>query len=204
MVAPSSRPAKATKPRRRSARFSGFDYTSAGSYFVTICTSGRACTLGQIVRGVLRPTELGVLAQRCWDAIPDHFPHVDLDAFVVMPNHVHGILHLRGGASQGDAPTALPGTAIGDGVEAMATGPRGPAPGSVGAIVGSYKSAVSRLAAVGRRSASGRGAPIWLRNYHESIIPDPIALLTIRAYIRANPTRWTADRSGDGRGLSSR
>jgi len=78
--------------RRRSIRLKGYDYTQPGAYFVTIVTHDRACLFGDIVDGQMRLNEGGRVAQRCWLDIPSHFAHVASDAFVVMPNHVHGIL----------------------------------------------------------------------------------------------------------------
>jgi putative transposase len=77
---------------RRSIRLKGYDYTRAGAYFVTICTKDRACLFGDVSDGVMRLNQMGHIVWQCWLAIPDHFPHVLLDEFVVMPNHVHGII----------------------------------------------------------------------------------------------------------------
>jgi hypothetical protein len=77
---------------RRSTRLTGYDYRRPGAYFVTLCVHDRACVFGEVVDGVLRPSPVGRLAYACWAAIPDHHPDVVLDAFVVMPNHVHGII----------------------------------------------------------------------------------------------------------------
>ena len=80
------------KHHRRSIRLKGYDYTRAGAYFVTICTKDGACLFGDVADGVMRLNQMGHIVRQCWLAIPDHFPHVLLDEFVVMPNHVHGIL----------------------------------------------------------------------------------------------------------------
>src|SRR5512146_2828735 len=77
---------------RRSIRLRDFDYSQAGAYFVTICTYERACRFGDVVDGDMRLNEAGRIVEQCWAAIPIHFPDVVLDAFVVMPNHVHGIV----------------------------------------------------------------------------------------------------------------
>ncbi|GIW45213.1 MAG: hypothetical protein KatS3mg077_2495 [Candidatus Binatia bacterium] len=77
---------------RRSIRLKGYDYTQPGAYFVTLCTLNRQCLFGEVVDGQMRLNEAGHVAQRCWADIPNHFPHVQLDAFIVMPNHVHGVL----------------------------------------------------------------------------------------------------------------
>ena len=81
--------------RRRSMRLPGYDYSQAGAYFVTICTRGRVCVLGDVVDGRVRLSEFGRLAHSVWSELPRHYSHVRLDAWVVMPNHVHGIVMLE-------------------------------------------------------------------------------------------------------------
>ena len=78
--------------RRRSSRLRGYDYSSAGAYFVTICTKQRECLFGEIVDGIMRPSEAGKVIQQVWDTLPRHYANVDLDIFVIMPNHIHGII----------------------------------------------------------------------------------------------------------------
>jgi hypothetical protein len=82
-------------PQRRSIRLKGYDYTRVGAYYLTICTDNRHHWFGRVAHGVMHPSPIGELAQRCWDAIPEHMPHVDVGEFVVMPNHVHGIVVIR-------------------------------------------------------------------------------------------------------------
>lgn len=75
-------------------RLPGYDYTAPGAYFVTLCVRGGACVLGEIVSGEMVHSKEGRLVEGCWADLPNHYPHVRLDAFVVMPNHVHGVLVL--------------------------------------------------------------------------------------------------------------
>lgn len=82
------------KHHRRSIRLKGYDYSQAGAYFVTICTQNRACLFGEVVGGDLRLNDAGTIARQCWLEIPIHFPNTELDEFVIMPNHVHGIIVL--------------------------------------------------------------------------------------------------------------
>lgn len=77
---------------RRSIRLERYDYSSAGAYFVTICTQNRECLFGEVVDGAMQLNDAGKVAEQCWQEIPSHFPHAELDEFVIMPNHVHGIL----------------------------------------------------------------------------------------------------------------
>lgn len=80
------------KHHRRSIRMKGYDYTRAGAYFVTICTQDRACLFGAVVDGVMQLNEAGRMVKQCWHDIPVYLPNVKLDMFVVMPNHLHGII----------------------------------------------------------------------------------------------------------------
>jgi len=80
------------KHNRQSIRLQGYDYTQPGAYFITIVTHDRACLFGEIVNGEMRINECGERAQQCWLEIPDHFPQTQLDEFVIMPDHIHGII----------------------------------------------------------------------------------------------------------------
>jgi len=84
------------KPGRRSIRLRDYDYAQPGAYFITVCAYQRQCLFGEIVDGEMQLNEWGRVIQACWEAIPDHFPNVELDAFVIMPNHIHGIITIVG------------------------------------------------------------------------------------------------------------
>lgn len=99
------------RPRRRSIRLKGYDYTQAGAYFVTICARNRECLFGNIANGEVSLNVAGRMTRSVWDELPNRFSGLELDAFVVMPNHVHGIFVLVG------AGLALPG--LGDIVRAF-------------------------------------------------------------------------------------
>src|SRR5262249_42136977 len=103
-------------PQRKSPRLQGYDYTQSGAYFITICTYKRAHRFGRVTGGAMVLYPLGQIAVDCWNAIPDHFAAVELDAAVVMPNHIHGIIVLPGGGA------------------------------ALGTIIGAYKAAVTREA----------------------------------------------------------
>lgn len=155
---------------RRSIRLKGWDYRSAGAYFVTICTH-------EMEHVFADPVYLDI-AQRAWLAIPTqrHGRFVSLDEWVVMPNHVHGILWLQ------EAP-ALPAR---DRQE-----PAGVQPNSLGSIVGNFKSVVTRKINGLRET---RGAPVWQRGFYDHIMRNEKELNAIRQYIRDNPARWEQDR----------
>ena len=82
--------------QRKSPRLKGYDYSREGAYFITICTHNRVHLFGHIADDEMHLSPVGEIAVARWDAIPDHYPDVDLDTFIVMPNHVHGILLLTG------------------------------------------------------------------------------------------------------------
>ena len=121
---------------RHSIRMRGYDYASEGAYFVTICTDEMRHLFGRIANGTMATNALGDIAQQCWDAIPQHMPHVDIGEFVVMPNHVHGIVVIRErlvapagarhDASGTDAPAVPPDTTANDALDVTATPPDTP------------------------------------------------------------------------------
>ncbi|MDH5681100.1 MAG: transposase, partial [Spirochaetota bacterium] len=80
------------KQHRKSIRLKDYDYSQAGFYFVTICTKNRECVFGEVVGGEVVLSHQGQIVEECWKAIPEHYPSVRLDEFVIIPNHVHGIL----------------------------------------------------------------------------------------------------------------
>ncbi|MEC4893481.1 MAG: transposase [Oscillatoria sp. PMC 1051.18] len=95
--------------KRRSIRLKGYDYSQAGAYFVTICVNQRSPLLGKIENSTFYPSEAGEMVQTLWNEIPEHYPGVELDAFVVMPDHIHGIIILTGNhVRRGSAPVPTP------------------------------------------------------------------------------------------------
>ena len=99
---PTSHPFDDTQARhRRSIRLKGYDYAQAGGYYVTLVTFKRECLFGEIVGNQMCINALGKIVQECWDDIPIHFPHVSVDVFVVMPNHIHGIMLIHNDAGRG-------------------------------------------------------------------------------------------------------
>lgn len=168
------------KHHRRSIRLDHHDYRSEGAYFVTICTAGRACVFGEIANDEMRLSRRGMIASSSWHDIPNHRSNVELDQFIVMPNHVHGIVWI---VSR---------------VQARGTQVSPLQAGSLGAIVGGYKAAVSREI---NRLRPGAAYNLWQPNYFEHVIRTERALESIREYIATNVERWSADAlNPDGRG----
>jgi putative transposase len=184
---------KANRHRRRSIRLPGYDYRQEGAYFVTICTHQKELLFED-------PT-LRCAAETLWQRLSRHFPHVQLDRWVVMPNHLHAIVVLTYDPCRGEASQAIgvpgeptPADAIrfaGKGVSGDAS-PLLPAlrRGSLGAIVGNFKSVTARRINRLRRTP---GMPVWQRNYYEHIVRNEHALNAIRQYITDNPARWAWD-----------
>jgi REP element-mobilizing transposase RayT len=170
-----------TPHHRQSTRLRAFDYTSSGAYFVTMCVAQKMLLFGDVLEGEMVLNDLGNIVLETWNAIPEHFSSVTLDGFVVMPNHVHGIVQIGYGPAVGAQHAAPLHGAV----------PRSNvAPGSLGAIVRSFKSAVTKRI---NESRGTPGLPVWQRNYHEHIIRNDADFECIRAYITNNPLEWSTD-----------
>ncbi len=180
----------AGRPNRRSIRLKGYDYSQPGAYFVTIVTQDRACLFGAVVDGAMRLNAFGEIVTWTWYDLPNHAPNVALDAFVVMPNHVHGIVVI----------TDLPTITAGAGSEPV------PTDRNIAAVTAAAM-AVKRYALPeiirqfktfsARRINQHRGtpgAPVWQRNYYEHIIRNEESLNRIRQYIADNPQCWAGER----------
>ena len=174
-------------PGHRSIRLKGYDYTAEGLYFVTIRSYEKRCVFGRIVEGraVLNPA--GVLVRECWTSIPLHFAHTQLHEFVIMPNHLHGIVEICAGLGRSSA-APLRGT-----VPSVR-------PGSLGAIVRSFKGAATRRV----REELKWTEPVWQRNYFEAVMHDGEEFSKAVPYILENPARWEWDRENPERKPLSR
>ena len=173
---------------RRSIRLRNHDYTQPGGYFITIVTHQRACLFGQIVNEEMQLNDYGRIADECWRAIPEHFPNVELGTYVVMPNHVHGIIVIN------ENRTTMNSSSSVGAQHASPLSPHRVKPKSIGVIVGSFTSAVTRR--IGRElNATG----IWQRNYYEHIIRDHKDWDRIHRYLESNPSRWVQDEENPNR-----
>ena len=160
---------------RHTIRLQHCDYTQAGAYFVTLCTRRRAHHLGEVTHGRVNLTCRGEVVQEEWLRSPRIRPTVQLDSFVIMPNHLHGIVFLEGQ------------TALGSG-----RGTRSKclyrACGSLGSLIAGFKQAVTLRIAKMEGSHRPR---LWQRNYYEHVIRTKAELAAVRRYIEENPLRWT-------------
>jgi REP-associated tyrosine transposase len=163
---------------RKSIRLRDYDYTQAGAYFVTVCTHNAVCIFGAVVDGKMVLSDEGRVVEGSWNDLPHHYPHVQLDAFVIMPNHVHGIIMLMHhvGAGLKPAPTELRRHGLPE-------------------IVRAFKTFSSRCINQLRRTI---GTPVWQRNYYEHVIRNEDDLCEIRRYIDNNPARWVEDEYNQG------
>jgi putative transposase len=197
--------------RVASARLPGWDYT-IGWYFVTVCTQGRRPAFGAVVNGVVQLSVAGAIAAEEWQRTAAIRPNVTIDAWVVMPDHFHGIIaiHDRGaGVNDGADVDAEPGanvetprrgvstvtvTSSPSPTTASSSPPSSPRPttlraGSLGAIVGQWKSVVTKQA-----RASGYPDFAWQTRFYDVIVRDDRSLDVIRRYIANNPRCYAADR----------
>jgi len=173
-----------TEKERRRLRLKEYDYSQPGAYFVTICTKDREHRFGEIVGGQMRSNGLAAAVQSCWNDLPNHYPNIELDEFVVMPNHVHGIIVILDEPMVGE-PT------VGDGLRPSPTGPSPTRKHPLSEIVRAFKSFSARRI---NEITNTPGTPVWQRGYYDHIIRDDRSLTRIREYIAQNPQRWALDR----------
>lgn len=152
--------------RRRTIRLPSYDYGSAGAYFVTLCTFGRECLFGEVVDGEMNPSPLGLSVGESWRWLAQRFPGVTLDHWVLMPNHLHGILVLGTDTSLGGSPKPL------------------------GRLIGAFKTVSTKQVNAMRQTP---GSTLWQRNYWEHVVRNEADLERIRTYIEGNPGSWAAD-----------
>ena len=161
---------------RRSIRLPGYDYASAGWYFVTICCHKRQNLFGEIQQGEMVLNAAGEMVEECWFNIPKHFPNAELHEFVVMPNHVHGIIELTVRAEN-----FLPLQPIQHEFQTVI-------PISVASIVKGFKIGVTKW-----MRQNTHQNQIWQRNYYEHIIRNDESYRRIANYIVHNPQNWQED-----------
>ncbi len=172
---------------RKSIRLENYNYSWAGYYFVTVVSHQRKNIFGKIGEGNVELFPAGMIVEEVRQEIPLHFPYVDVDAYVVMPNHFHGIIVIQ--------------DIVGDIVEARHEVSRSPRQAEplppeptkiqpIGTIVGSFKSAVTKRV---HDSGLYLQEKIWQRNYYEHVIHDECDYQKVHEYIEANPINWSLD-----------
>lgn len=175
---------------RQSIRLRDYDYSRAGAYFVTMCTHER----------LLYFEDAGVraIAEQCWDEIPAHHPHVTLDEWIVMPNHLHGVLVFNGDGGESKEPGMAQERGGGQGgvrhegvqLNAPTAGAAeiSPRRGTLSVVIRTYKAAVTTLC-----RAQGSNHFGWQRGYYDRVIRNERELQGIRQYIVDNPVKWELD-----------
>lgn len=169
--------------RRSHMRLTGFDYSQAGAYFVTVCAQGRKSLFGNVVKDKIELNKFGGLVQRGWEDLPCKYSSIKLDRFVVMPNHIHGIIIIVGA---GLPRPVDPLTDEGGGE----TPPLQNQP-SLSRIIGYFKYQSAKKINELRATP---GDKVWQRSFYEHVIRDDESLNRIREYIATNPRRWNLDR----------
>jgi putative transposase len=162
------------KHHRQSIRLRQYDYSWPGAYFVTICLRAKECVLGEIVDGEMRLSEIGQIVRDVWNSLPARYSDIELDAFAIMPNHMHGVIVIVGGVG------AIHELPLREQRRNML----------LSKIMGYFKMNTAKRINELRGTP---GVPFWQRNYWEHVVRDDIDLNRIRQYIENNPQRWHED-----------
>lgn len=182
---------------RRSIRLKGYDYSQEGLYFITICVQDKICRFGHIENGKMIYNQYGTIAHNEWINTPNIRTNIILHEFVIMPNHIHGIIEITEKLSYNGAYDTPSESEIGEYDTPQRTDElhssvrshlRSPSQ-TIGAIVRGYKSAVTK-----QLNALGLTEKLWQRNYYEHIIRDEQSYIRITEYIRNNPKKWADDK----------
>ncbi len=162
------------KHHRRSIRLKNYDYSQGGAYFVTICTFNKECLLGNILDAKVQLSEIGKVVADYWRWLGQQYDYIYLDEWILMPNHLHGIIVITGQCKGGarTAPT------------------KGDKRKPLGRLIGAFKTVSAKRINDMRKSVA---APVWQRNYYEHIIRNEMKLNSIREYIVNNPFKWDED-----------
>jgi putative transposase len=162
-------------------RLQGYDYSTAGAYFVTMCAYRHKYLFGENADGKVVLNDAGKMISDIWQKIPDYYPGNDIDTFIVMPNHIHGIIYVGAGLracpgtgqSQGIAPTGLP----------------------LPVIIKRFKTMTTKRYIDGMKNYAwaSSGGKLWQRNYYDHIIRSDSELMRVREYIENNPAGWEID-----------
>jgi len=167
-----------SRKSRRSLRLQEYDYSQPGAYFITICTHNRECLFGEIVQGEMKINEMGDLVRATWQQIAKRYPHTSVDAFVVMPNHIHGIIFINVGAIH-ESPLQKSETTR----RRHMLLPK---------IIGYFKMNSAKKTNILRATL---GTPLWQRNYYEHVIRNETDLEEIREYSENNRAKWLEDKN---------
>jgi putative transposase len=168
--------------RRKLNRLDGYNYSQQGMYFITVCTKNREHIFGEIVNKKIILNDIGKITERYWLEIPNHFPHASLDKFIVMPNHVHGIIEIKNNVDVGNAHVRSENINR----SKMLTSK---------AIHGFKSSVTRRIFKNQERMYAFPTKFAWQKSFYDRIIRNEIELNKIREYIFKNPINWEKDRN---------
>ena len=204
------------KHHRRSIRLKGYDYSKPGMYYVTIVTHNHKCFFGKIENGKMILNEYGEIAQQCWTEITRRFPNIEIDEYIIMPDHIHAIIKITNppvGTTLAVVPDKTDGAVVPNKTDGAVvpdktdgavvpdkiinnfgtytdTNITDTKPPSLGDIVGAYKSIVSNKCLLVFKQKNQYMGKLWQRNYYEHIIKNNTRLSRIRKYIINNPANW--------------
>jgi putative transposase len=167
-------------PQRRSLRLKNYDYSFAGAYFITICTRNHLCLFGEIHQDKMELSEYGEIVRDEWIKSAEIRHEIELDEYVVMPNHFHAIAWI---IHVGDRQ-------MGTGDRPVARTAKGPMSQSIGALMAGFKASVTRRVNGIRQTP---GLSVWQRNYYEHVIRNDDELFEVRRHILNNPGKWALD-----------
>lgn len=169
------------KYRIETIRLKNWDYSNEGYYFITICTKNNQCLFGEIINQKMILSDVGEIAYQNWLDIPNHFSNVELDEFVIMPNHIHGIMVLNSNKEDSTNSIDLSKDTFFSKIASKKN--------SLSVIIRTYKASVSRNCKINNLFMD------WLPRFYENIIRDERALENIRGYIINNPINWEKDKN---------
>ncbi len=169
-----------TSHNRKTIRLKGYDYTQTGAYSVTVCEQDRKCLFGDVKNGEMILNDAGCMIETNWNKLSQRFPNIEPDEFIVMPNHIHGIINIVGaplvGARNGNRAGTRPAPTVGD-------------------IMGAFKSITTNeyIRNIKYNNWPSFNKRLWQRNFYEHVIRDENDLNRIREYIMTNPAKWEED-----------
>jgi len=172
---------------RHSIRLRKYDYSSGGTYFVTICAFQRECLFGEVIGGEMRLNEVGHVVEEWWASVIKHFDGISIDQYVIMPNHFHGIVAIVGAGFPRPDSCDTAEIHVGETQGGVTPPLRKP---TLGQIVGYFKYQSTKQINALRDNP---GCPVWQRNYYEHVVRNEDDLTNIRQYIVNNPLKWDLD-----------
>jgi len=170
------------KYRIETARYKNWNYSNEGLYFVTICVKKHLLLLGAVHDEKVILSETGKCVEECWKEIPNHFPFVRLDEYIIMPNHIHGIIEITHSITETQNLVSLRN------IPNRNPGKFGSQTRNLPSIIRGFKIGV-------KNCANFKGISFeWQRGYYDHIVSRDKELNNIRNYIKSNPTNWDLDR----------